>query len=115
MCFSHRIGVYLEKYFKWYNIDCEYSKMWRDPKRCNDKVIRPDIIIHKRLIQTDNIVIFEVKLAWRNSKKWKADIEKLKSEITCLKYSFWVFIWILKREIHLVFIDSELKEKDITL
>ncbi len=75
-------------------------------KNVSGKNIRPDIIIHKRLNDT-NIVIIEIKKNGIGSKLAKADIEKIKD---CMKgtlnYQLGVFIGILKRKTELCWIEK---------
>ncbi len=102
--FSHRIAVYLEKYFKKYNVDCEYNKILGD-KKVNERgeKIRPDIIIHKRDNMNCNILIIEIKKAGNKSIKFENDINKLKKSQN-LNYNLGAVIGILKNTINLIFI-----------
>ena len=76
---SHRIAVYLENEFPKYKVDCEYNKDGESSKLNSEgKKVRPDIIVHKRGI-SNNLVVIEVKYAGRNSKKAKSDIKKFAS------------------------------------
>lgn len=66
-----RFGIYLyqilkrHKQFKEYNLDCEYNRSYDKPKRNNDgKLIIPDIIIHKRGYNDNNLVVIEFKGWW---------------------------------------------------
>ncbi len=70
---AHRLAHYLEKYFPDYHVDCEYNRMPGEasatysqaghvPKRLHgEKQARPDIIIHRREINTDNLLVLELK------------------------------------------------------
>ncbi|MFZ2411553.1 MAG: hypothetical protein WAW23_08285 [Candidatus Methanoperedens sp.] len=105
---SHRIAVYLEGLFPDYDIDCEYNKnLHGEKKDVNGKKIRPDIIIHKRLNDTDNCVIIEIKKNGKNSKLAKIDIQKLKDMmIGTLNYDLGVFVGVLKRRIDICWIEK---------
>jgi hypothetical protein len=73
---SHHLARYLGELFpKGYNVDCEYNRQFKDPKRlklkppkAKDNEIRattvfPDIIIHKRDSDKDkdNLLVLEMK------------------------------------------------------
>jgi hypothetical protein len=79
---SHRIGCYLRDEFEGKNgseyckVDCEYDKFGEIGKGIGSKGIRPDIIVHKRGNQSNNLIVIEVKkretpLDWDERKlKW---------------------------------------------
>lgn len=80
-----RFGIYFsqilkrEKQFKGYNLDCEYNRNYDDPKRRNNGYLMiPDIILHKRGNNDNNIVVIEFKGWWSDVKSQKDDIYKLK-------------------------------------
>ena len=80
-----RFGIYFsqilkrEKQFKGYNLDCEYNRNYDDPKRRNNgDLMIPDIILHKRGNNDNNIVVIEFKGWWSDVKSQKDDIYKLK-------------------------------------
>jgi len=120
---SHRIGVYLENLFPEHHIDCEYNKHLNGPKSVIDrrtgekKVIRPDIVIHQtRGMDTENLVIFEIKKAGKNSKKVKTDIRKIENYVNAdLNYKLGVFIGILKKNIYIVWIEKDKENIEIIL
>jgi len=105
---SHRLAVMLEGVFPNYHIDCEYNKHSDAVKKCqkiktvcckctqcnkenkggNDIIIKPDIIIHKRNTNKDNLICFEIK----KSEDCNYDIEKLKCLTTEYGYNLGVFI-----------------------
>ncbi|MFZ1746286.1 MAG: hypothetical protein WAU17_10220, partial [Nitrospirales bacterium] len=71
---SHHLARYLgELVPEGFNVDCEYNRHFDDPKRLNlkrrqakDREIRattvfPDIIVHKRDSDTDNLLVLEMK------------------------------------------------------
>ncbi len=105
---SHRIAVYLENKFSDYDVDCEYNKIGKDPKiNSKGKKVRPDIIIHKRGIK-DNLVVIEIKNAGKNSKKAQSDIKKLKTYFSKqLGFRLGVFIGILKKKVDICYIEKQ--------
>lgn len=70
-CINHRLACYLEQFLseykcRKYSVDLEYNKNYNDPKRIqiddkNTKAIRPDIIIHDRENNDNNLIAFEIK------------------------------------------------------
>jgi hypothetical protein len=85
---SGRLAFYLQEEFSKcdYDVDCEYNRFNDDIKRLpqsepiesNDtkgKTIFPDIIIHKRGTQENNLCLIEIKK--ENNSDIKRDIEKL--------------------------------------
>ena len=94
---THKLAEHLQKRFKEYNVDCEYNKIGKDPKRvidlivqmklsgkCNAKcnacpnnkcVIFPDIIVHRRG-EDDNLLVIEAKTAWSEENQFN-DYNKL--------------------------------------
>lgn len=96
---THRLAIYLEDVFFNYNVDCEYNRYGDDPKRLKgksfkkydklfkyeidrlikeidtDKLAKPDIILHKRGRNDQNLLVIEVKKS--NSKDDNYDRLKL--------------------------------------
>jgi len=75
---THRFAVYLEQEFADYKVDCEYNREGDDPKRYHEIVCQinktgisagdteaktafPDIIVHKRGNNKDNLLVIEGK------------------------------------------------------
>ena len=63
---THRFGIYLDRFFLGWDVDCEYNRTGHQPKRVitdNDpKLVFPDVIIHRRDTQ-DNLLAIEVKIS----------------------------------------------------
>ena len=70
---THKLAIYLQEEFQELNVDCEYNRFedlvkrlelpkdkinWDDTEA---KTVFPDIIIHKRGIQENNLLVIEVK------------------------------------------------------
>lgn len=73
---SHRLGCYLQELFPGYSVDCEYDKYGESVKKeAYGSGIRPDIIVHERGTQDNNIFVVEIKKRNRPS-AW--DVKKLK-------------------------------------
>ncbi|MCP2241260.1 hypothetical protein [Thermoanaerobacterium thermosaccharolyticum] len=82
---THRLAMYLEDAFFNYNVDCEYNRYGDDSKRLigksykkykkdfkceidkfkneidSDKIVKPDIIVHKRGGNDHNLLAIELK------------------------------------------------------
>ena len=79
-----RFGIYLNQIlkryiqFREYNLDCEYNRSYDDPKRKSDgMLIIPDIVLHKRGSNDNNLVVIEFK-GWWSKVDQKNDICKIK-------------------------------------
>ena len=101
---SHQLACKISQLFKPYNVDCEYSKQpgGNDKKNSDGDTVRPDIIIHKRGPNTDNLAVIEVK--WGSNKG--NDDEKV-SKYRNQNYTFGVVIRFGKKGIveHLAVFD----------
>ena len=78
-----RFGLYLYEIlkfteFKDYDIDVEYNRNGNEPKRLpnHKNGTYPDFIIHKREVNTNNLLVLEFKTEWY--KNQKADKDKIK-------------------------------------
>lgn len=65
---SHKVAEYLQYEFSDMKVDCEYNRhgLELDPKRIKGrkdqkKNIYPDIVVHKRGVDTNNILVVEIK------------------------------------------------------
>lgn len=101
-----------------YDIDMEYNRNGINPKRVyiqtdnnSDKLAKPDIIIHKRNCNANNLLVIELKCEWNhNSENFQGDEDKLISltstEITddyqhYYSYTFGVQIILGERSVRL--------------
>lgn len=79
---SCKLAQYLFLKFPGYRVDCEYNRHLNDIKRMNldntKKIIKPDIIIHKRDIDKDNLVYIEIKTDHNNENR-EEDYKKIKA------------------------------------
>jgi hypothetical protein len=60
---SHQLACKMAAAFKEFDVDCEYSRQPDGNEKQNDsgKKVRPDIIIHRRGKNDDNLAVIEVK------------------------------------------------------
>jgi hypothetical protein len=77
-----RFGLYMNEIlqsteFSVYDIDVEYNRNGNEPKRLpnHKNGTYPDFIIHKREVNTDNLLVLEFKTEWYNNQK--ADKDKI--------------------------------------
>jgi hypothetical protein len=57
-----RLGIILKDFFHDYNVDCEYNKNGEVPKNLHKRRFNfPDLIVHKRETNNNNILIIEIK------------------------------------------------------
>jgi hypothetical protein len=102
---SHRLAVHLIPRFEHYEIDCEYNrdrfsvkKLMLSERGVKDDeldavTVFPDIIVHKRGSQDQNLLVLEMKKA-SSSVDHAYDIEKLSAFKTELGYRFAVHVVI---------------------
>ena len=111
---SHKLAEYFQSYFRDYNVDCEYNRMPREDKnwdeeyitkrlflpidieykKINDtkgKTVYPDVIIHKRGINSENFLAIEFKKK-KNNRDKDFDFKKLKAFTTQLGYKWGVYL-----------------------
>jgi hypothetical protein len=84
---SHRLAYYLQGLFPDFDVDCEYDKFGE-----GDKGIRPDILIHKRMIQENNELAIEVKKGKYPSPSDKKKLKDLTDPNERYRYNYGLFI-----------------------
>lgn len=111
---THRLAIYLEKEFRGLNVDCEYNREGDEPKRYREivdqinkaginaddteaKTSFPDIIVHKRGNNKDNLLVIEVKKYRGNhtgiDEKDKSKLEAL-TTVNQLNYKYGIALQI---------------------
>lgn len=123
---THKFAEFLnnEELFSWYSIDCEYNRMHKSSvkeyitKKLNLEfegtnsddnnltTVYPDIIVHKRWDNSDNLLIIEIKkkeyadrIKDENKTYRDFDYEKIELYIDQLSYKNWLYIefnWLEK-------------------
>ena len=58
---AHKLGEYLQNLFPYYTVDCEYNRHGQNKKILSDKKVYPDIIIHERGNNKNNLLVIEIK------------------------------------------------------
>lgn len=100
---SGELASKISNYIKGYHINCEYNRMTDEygnqiPKRIglnpsekNKSLVYPDIILHLQEDGNHNLLIIELKLAWKNQEKEK-DIIKLNNYLKELHYQYGLYL-----------------------
>ncbi|SFN37893.1 hypothetical protein [Salegentibacter flavus] len=104
---THRLAMYLEPFFKkeGYVVDVEYNRIrgdydsdavgnlmgkkleWHDQ---GSSFVYPDIIVHKR-DTNDNLLLIEVKMAWKNSKR-QNDFLRINEYLKEFDYKYGIYL-----------------------
>jgi len=115
---SHKLAIYLERYFENWDIDCEYNRLEKEVKRVDSpsqlreifgeveekieeikasddeaKTVYPDIIVHQRLEQ-ENLLVIEIKKTTSDEDKDNVDKAKLAKFRNQLEYENTAFLKI---------------------
>ena len=78
-CIAARLAMYLQDYFRNYDVDVEYNRHGEDTKQLQDLVyehdcyrdrdegraVLPDVIVHKRGVCDSNLLVIEMKKSGR--------------------------------------------------
>ncbi|HIF9325835.1 hypothetical protein [Photobacterium damselae] len=100
---THRIGMYLQAQFDNYYVDCEYNRDKHEPKELhieqeksdvregNATTVYPDIIVHRRGSNVDNLLVIEFKKSSSTVNNGR-DMNKLHAYKKELHYRFALFI-----------------------
>lgn len=127
---THKLAIYLQNQFTDYDIDCEYNRNMKSPKEIvfietskKGKVF-PDIIVHKRGEDSNNLIVFEIKkckndnVTDRYLETKKHDIEKLKGYVNnndevSLNYKYGFFLEIHKNFFNIEIYFNDKSKKDV--
>lgn len=100
---SGELSSKISAQIKEFHINCEYNRMTDehgvqipkrihlDPNSEDPSSVYPDIIIHRQEDGEHNLLIIEIKMAWKNGKK-DHDIQKLQRYINELKYKHGLYL-----------------------
>lgn len=106
---THRLGLYLEQLFPEWDVDCEYNRNGHDPKtvalpdRSDPEVQRqtstyPDIIVHRRGSNAENLLIIEAKKTRCSPRAHAFDRLKVEAYARDLNYQFGILMKIPTRQ-----------------
>ena len=100
---THRLAVYLEHEFPGFNVDCEYNRHYSQvksisvpqesyvkPDDLNATTIFPDVVVHHRNSDEDNLLIIEAKKSTGRADDW--DREKLNEYLAQLHSDVAMFV-----------------------
>lgn len=85
-CIMHRFALYLEPFVKslgqQYSCDIEYNRNYDGPKRIfnTGNGSRPDLIIHERKTNNNNLLVLECKTYWSQE---ASDVDEEKVTLFC--------------------------------
>lgn len=97
------LSAIIRENFTGFHTNCEYNRMTDEygnqiPKRIgldpNDPIpsrVYPDIIIHRQEDRYHNLLVIEIKMSWKNSRK-NNDLKKLKSYVSELGYKYGLYL-----------------------
>jgi len=113
-----RFAFYLQeilssnKIYSDYNLDCEYNRNGTKPKRISalGRNVYPDLIIHQRGNNDNNLLVMEFKTYW--NRKQKDDIKKIKAFISDsteegYNYKYGIAVLINQNSINLKMFDKQ--------
>lgn len=87
-----RVALYLQEQFEDFHVDCEYNRNMEDTKRLapQDRGIYPDIIVHRRGSNEENILIVEIKKSndRRGSDGQNSDKERIENFCNHAEYRY---------------------------
>ncbi len=106
---THRLGLYLHPLFPEWDVDCEYNRNGHDPKtvalpdRSDARLQRqtsiyPDIIIHRRGSNADNLLIIEAKKIRCSPRAHDFDKHKVEAYARDLNYQIGILMKIPTRQ-----------------
>ncbi len=97
-----------------YNLDCEYNRNGDKPKIIYslEKNVYPDLIIHQRGSNDNNLLVMEFKTYW--NKGQKNDIEKIKAFLDCnekvsYNYKYGIAVLIKRNNVNLKLFEKDNK------
>lgn len=94
---TQHLAKHLQKFFPTFSVDCEYNRDKNDTKTTSEWDIFPDIVVHQRGRNDNNLIIIEAK--WNAThKKQKDDIEKLQETRTKFSYQYAFFINFIRKQ-----------------
>ena len=114
---THKLAEYLQLEFPEYHVDCEYNMMKKEsnmngedyiskkldlPKKETDSydtkatTVYPDIIIHRRGNNKNNLLVIEAKKEKSDENKGEFDIIKINAYIDELGYKHGIFLKLYK-------------------
>lgn len=100
-CMVFHIGGYMKNKmgtlakFQWADLDCEYNRDMENPKRIYEDRFIPDLIIHRRRSNKNNLLVIEFKKQYapRDEKEYdRRKLSNLTDQDGHYKYNYGLFI-----------------------
>jgi len=100
---SGELAGIIREQIKGLHVNCEYNRMTDehgmqipkriklDPNNPNPSTVFPDIIIHRQENGENNLLVVEIKMAWKNDKK-ERDFYKLNRYMEELGYQYGLYL-----------------------
>ncbi|MBU0710643.1 hypothetical protein KJ762_06480 [bacterium] len=100
---STTLHAFLSPNFPEYHLNCEYNRMTdengnqiskrihRNPNAKNPSLVLPDIIVHHQEDGRHNLLVIEIKMAWKNREK-EEDYNKLIGYTSELRYKYGLYL-----------------------
>lgn len=114
-----RFGVYLDNqlknHFPEYKVDTEYNRNMYEPKYLKGFIrgVYPDLIIHKRGSNEDNLIVFEFKTWWNlNSQNDMEKIKQFTDENGEYKYKYGLLVTLDKEKPILKWIENDIYQNN---
>lgn len=86
---------YLTPLFPHFNVDCEYNREGIQPKKaCDGSLRRPDVIVHKRGNNKQNLLVIEVKTHGHKNQveEDKSKMREMLDEPKSYQYAFMMIV-----------------------
>ena len=109
-CMVFHIGSYMKNKmntltkFQWADLDCEYNRNMNDPKMMrSDRKIIPDLVIHRRRSNRNNLLVIEFKK--KNAETYDKENDRnklmyLTDQKEDFKYNFGLFVELGSHEVY---------------
>ena len=121
-CMVFHIGSYMKNKmntltkFQWADLDCEYNRNMNDPKMMrSDRKIIPDLVIHRRRSNRNNLLVIEFKK--KNAETYDKENDRnklmyLTDQKEDFKYNFGLFVELGSHEVYMeVYQEGNLQTK----
>ena len=102
--------------FQWADLDCEYNRNMNDPKMMrSDRKIIPDLVIHRRRSNRNNLLVIEFKK--KNAETYDKENDRnklmyLTDQKEDFKYNFGLFVELGSHEVYMeVYQEGNLQTK----
>lgn len=109
-CMVFHIGGYMKNKmntlskFQWADLDCEYNRDMENPKRMYEDIVVPDLLIHRRRSNKNNLLVIEFKKINAFEEDKKRDKKKLiylTDQEGRFKYNFGLYVELGTHEVYI--------------